>query len=81
MSKEKRETAKAEEPDTSLGVHHGLAPEQIQKIEDARHDDTEGVPPPELPPVEEPPPDAKAKAKAEKESQDEAEKKRGVKHG
>jgi hypothetical protein len=57
MSKEpiKREALEADAP--TPGWHHGLTPEQIQKIEDARHDDTEGVPPPELPPAE-PPPEA-----------------------
>jgi hypothetical protein len=86
MSKKpiERDAPEADEAAPAPGWHHGLSPEQIKKIEDARYDDTEGVPPPELPPVEEPPieepPDAKAKAKAEKEHEAEAEKKRG-KHG
>jgi hypothetical protein len=62
MSKKaKAERDAPEEPiDYSEGKNHGLTAEQIQKIEDARHDDTEGVPPPELPP-EEPPPEPEAR--------------------
>ena len=88
MSKEqtkepaKRATPKAEEEiDYSKGAYHGLSEEQIKKVEDARHDDSEGVPPPvSLPP--EPPPEAdteakrKAKAEKDKAEEDEAEKKR-----
>jgi hypothetical protein len=60
MSKKAKDAPEAREdepidPRDVPGVHHGLTEEQIKKIEDARHDDTEGVPPPELPPPEEPP--------------------------
>jgi len=86
MSKETkdhtRETAAPDAP--APGWHHGLTPEQIQKIENARHDDTEGVPPPvQSPPEqpEEPSAQAKADAKAKKEVEAEAEKKRSGKHG
>jgi hypothetical protein len=62
MSKKAKDAPEAREdepidPRDAPGVHHGLTEEQIAKIENARHDDTEGVPPPELPPVE-PPPEA-----------------------
>jgi hypothetical protein len=62
MSKKAKAERDAPEDDApidprSQGLHHGLTQQQIDKIENARHDDTEGVPPPvELPP-EEPPPD------------------------
>jgi hypothetical protein len=59
----RRVTPKAEEEiDYSKGAYHGLSEEQIKKIEDARHDDSEGVPPPvSLPPDPPPPEGRKAK--------------------
>jgi hypothetical protein len=84
MSKEpakRHDEAKADEPeiDYSKGAYHGLSEEQIKKIEDARHDDSEGVPPPvSLPP--DPPPEADAEARRKvKADEDEAEKKRKAK--
>jgi hypothetical protein len=53
--------------DYNQGRFHGLTPDQIKKIEEARYDDTEGVPPP----VQGPPPvydiaDAEAANEAER---------------
>jgi hypothetical protein len=72
--------------DYNRGRYHGLTEEQIRKVEDARYDDADGVPPPvQLPPEEPEDTDARAKAEAkakkEREAEAEADKKRGAKHG